>query len=61
MFPIPVINITSDSIFRIFEGGGASEPRGGHLSLGSGARGGASEPATPVLFGRPGRTHGKRP
>ena len=32
MLPIPVINITNDSIFRIFAGGGASEP-GGHLSL----------------------------
>ena len=37
MLPIPVRNITNDSIFRVFAGGGASEPRGGHLSLGSGA------------------------
>ena len=43
--PIPVINITNDSIFRTFAGGG------GHLRLGSGAQG-ASRPG-----GHPGLLH----
>ena len=39
MLLIPVINITNDSIFRVFAGGGgASEIREGHLRLDSGAR-----------------------